>query len=58
MDGCGERVKTRIVRINEVLEFDHHPSGDEIQIAITNLPKYEACQMQFLETLAIIKLPE
>jgi hypothetical protein len=47
-----------MIKINEVLEFDHHPTGEEIQTAITRLPKYEACQVQFLETLAIQKLPD
>jgi hypothetical protein len=41
-----------------VLEFDHPPTGDEIQSAIASLPKYEACTVQFLETLAIQKLPD
>ena len=58
LDRSTERVKSRLIKINEVLEFDHHPTGEEIQTAITNMPKYNACKMQFLETLAIKKLPE
>ena len=58
MDECTERVKSRVIKINEVLEFDHQPTGDEIQTAIANLPKYESCRMQFLETLAIQKLTD
>ena len=58
VDQCTEREKSRIVKINEVLEFDHPPSGDEIQKAIASLPKYEACKLHFLETLAIKKLPD
>lgn len=53
-----ERVKTKIVTVNEVLEFDHYPSGDEIQTAIASLPKYKSCRIWFLETLAIKKLTE
>jgi hypothetical protein len=58
LDKSTERVRSRVIKINEVLEFDHHPTGEEIQTAITRLPKFEACQVQFLETLAIKKLPE
>ena len=58
LDETTERLKSRIIKINEVLEFDHHPSGDEIQNAILNLPKYETCSLLFLETLAIQKLPD
>lgn len=58
LDESTERVKSKIVKINEVLEFDHHPTGDEIQTAITRLPKYRTCNMQFLETLVIKNLPE
>jgi hypothetical protein len=58
LDESTERVKSRIIKINEVLEFDHLPSGVEIQSAILKLPKYEACKIKFLETLAIRKLPE
>ena len=58
LDKSTERVKSRVIKISEVLEFDHHPTGEEIQIAIARLPKFESCEMQFLETLAIKKLPE
>jgi len=58
LDESTERVSSRVIKINEVLEFDHHPTGEEIQTAITRLPKYEACQVKFLETLAIKKLPD
>jgi hypothetical protein len=58
LDKSTERVKSRVIKINEVLEFDHHPTGEEIQAAIARLPKYEACQVKFLETLAIKKLPD
>jgi hypothetical protein len=51
-----ERVKHKTIIINEVLEFDNHPTGDEIQTAIACLPKYETYIVQFLETLAIKKL--
>jgi len=58
LDETTEQLKSKIVKINEVLEFDHHPTGEEIQTAILNLPKYESCNLQFLETLAIQKLPD
>jgi len=58
LDESTERVKSRVIKINEVLEFDHHPTGEEIQTAIANLPKYETCNMQFLETLGIKKLAD
>ena len=58
LDESTEQVKSRVIRINEVLEFDHLPSGEEIQIAIVTLPKYESCAIRFLETLAIQKLPD
>jgi hypothetical protein len=58
LDQASERVKSRIVFINEVLEFDHYPNGDEIQTAIASLPKYKSCMMCFLDTLAIKKLQE
>ncbi len=58
VDKSTERVKHKTIFVNEVLEFDHPPTGDEIQTAITRLPKYEACTVQFLETLAIKKLSE
>lgn len=58
LDESTERMKSRIIKINEVLEFDHHPTGEEIQIAITRLPKYESWEIRFLETLAIQKLPD
>jgi hypothetical protein len=51
-----ERVKSKLILVNEVLEFDHYPSGDEIQTAIASLPKYKSCMMRFLETLTIKKL--
>jgi len=57
-DQTSKRVKSKRIFVNEVLEFDHYPSGDEIQTAITNLPKYKACKVRFLETLAIQKLSE
>jgi hypothetical protein len=53
-----ERVRSRVIIVNEVLEFDHHPTGEEIQAALASLPKYRACMMRFLETLTIKKLPE
>ena len=43
LDKSRERVKSKVIKINEVLEFDHLPTGEEIQSAITNLPKYESC---------------
>ena len=55
-DQITERVKSKFVIVNEVLEFDHYPSGDEIQTAIAGLPKYKLCMMRFLETLTIKKL--
>ena len=58
VDKSTERVKHKTILVNEVLEFDHPPTGDEIQTAIASLPKYEACTVQFLETLAIQKLPD
>jgi hypothetical protein len=58
VDQSTERVKHKTILINEILEFDHHPTGDEIQSAIASLPKYESCAMRFLETLAIRKLPD
>jgi len=58
LDQTSERVKSRVIIVNEVLEFDHYPTGDEIQTAIASLPKYKSCMMRFLETLAIKKLPE
>jgi hypothetical protein len=58
LDNSTERVKHKTIFVNEVLEFDHHPTGDEIQTAIASLPKYEDCTMRFLETLAIKKLPD
>ena len=58
VDECTEGVKSRVININEVLEFDHQPTGDEIQTALANLLKYESSRMQFLETLAIKKLPD
>ena len=58
LDASTERVKSRIIRINEVLEFDHHPTGEEIQTAISKLPRYETCQVKFLETLVIKKLSD
>lgn len=58
LDKSTERLKSKVIRINEVLEFDHHPTGDEIQHAIVNLPKYETYNLKFLETLAIQKLPD
>ena len=58
LDQSTERVKSRVIKINEVLEFDHHPTGEEIQTAITKLPKYNACAIRFLETLAIKKLSD
>jgi hypothetical protein len=58
LDESTERVKSRVIKINEVLEFDHHPTGEEIQTAITKLPKYESCGIRLLETLAIKKLPD
>ena len=58
VDKSTEQVKRKTIFVNEVLEFDHPPTGDEIQTAIARLPKYEACTVQFLETLAIKKLPE
>jgi hypothetical protein len=51
-------VKHKTILVNEVLEFDHPPTGDEIQTAIASLPKYEACTVRFLETLAIKRLPD
>jgi hypothetical protein len=58
MDTSTERVKSRVININEVLEFDHLPTGEEIQSAISRLPKFETCRVQFLETLAIQKLSD
>ena len=58
LDKSTERVKHKTIFVNEVLEFDHPPTGDDIQTAIARLPKYEACTVQFLETLAIKKLSE
>jgi len=58
LNQTSERVKSRVIFVNEVLEFDHYPTGDEIQTAIASLPKYKSCMMRFLETLAIKKLPE
>jgi hypothetical protein len=58
LDRATERVKHKTTFVNEALEFDHHPTGDEIQTAIASLPKYEACTVRFLETLAIKKLPD
>ena len=58
VDKATEKLKSKFIRINEVLEFDHHPTGDEIQNAILSLPKYETCNLKFLETLAIQKLPD
>jgi hypothetical protein len=58
LDHATERMKSKIIFVNEVLEFDHYPTGDEIQIAIASLPKYKSCIVRFLETLAIKKLPE
>jgi len=58
LDKSTEQLKSRVIRINEVLEFDHHPTGDEIQNALLSLPKYETCSLKFLETLAIQKLPD
>lgn len=57
-DESTERVKSRLIKINEVLEFDHHPTVEEIQTAITGLPKYGSWEIRFLETLAIKKLPD
>jgi hypothetical protein len=58
LDQTTERVKSKVIYVNEVLEFDHLPTGIEIQTAIARLPKYQACMIQFLETLAIKKLPD
>jgi len=58
LDQTSERVKSKVIFVNEVLEFDHYPSGDEIQTAIASLSKYKSCMIRFLETLAIKKLPE
>ena len=58
IDQASERVKSKLIHVNEVLEFDHLPTGEEIQTAIASLPKYKSCLMLFLETLAIKKLPE
>jgi hypothetical protein len=58
LDKSTAQVKSRVIKINEVLEFDHHPTGEEIQTAISKLPKYKTCQVQFLETLAIQKLSD
>ena len=58
LDKSNNRLKSRIIKINEVLEFDHHPTGEEIQTAIVNLPKYDSYNLQFLDTLAIQKLPD
>jgi hypothetical protein len=58
VDQTTERVKSKVIIVNEVLEFDHYPTGDEIQIAITSLPKYKSCMMRFLETIVIKRLPE
>lgn len=58
LDASTARVKSRFIKINEVLEFDHHPTGKEIQTAISKLPKYKTCRVQFLETLAIQKLSD
>jgi hypothetical protein len=58
VDKSTERVKHKTILVNEVLEFDHPPTGDEIQTAIASLPKYEACTVRFLETLAIKRLPD
>lgn len=58
LDKLTDRVRSRVIKINEVLEFDHLPTGEEIQTAISKLPKYETCQVQFLETLAIKKLSD
>ena len=57
-DQITERVKSKVILVNEVLEFDHYPTGDEIQTAIASLPKYQSCMVQFLETLVIKKLAE
>ena len=57
-DQTSERVKSKLIFVNEVLEFDHFPSGDEIQTAIASLPKFKTCKVRFLEMLAIKKLPE
>ena len=57
-DQASERVKSKRIFVNEVLEFDHYPSGDEIQTAIASLPKYASCKVRLLETLAIKQLPE
>lgn len=58
LDQATERVKSKLIYVNEVLEFDHLPTGEEILTANAGLPKYQSCMMQFLETLAIKKLPE
>ena len=58
LDESTERLRSRVIKINEVFEFDHHPTGEEIQSAIVSLPKYESCNLQFLETLAIQKLSD
>jgi hypothetical protein len=58
LDKSTEKVKSRVVKINEVLEFDHNPTGDEIQTAIASLPKYGSCTLRFMGTLAIKKLPD
>jgi hypothetical protein len=34
LDKSRERVKSKVIKINEVLEFDHLPTGEEIQSAI------------------------
>jgi hypothetical protein len=58
LDQVTERVKSKVIYVNEVLEFNHLPTGEEIQTAIAGLAKYKSCTMQFLETLAIKKLKE
>jgi hypothetical protein len=58
LDQSTKREKSRVIKINEVLEFDHLPTGAEIQTALYKLPKYEACKLHFLETLAIQKLSD
>lgn len=56
VDQASERVKSKVIYVNEVLEFDHLPSGEEIQSSLASLPKYKSCRLQFLETLAIKRL--
>jgi hypothetical protein len=58
VDQTTEWVKSRVIIVNEVLEFDHYPTGEEIQTTIASLPKYKFCMVRFLETLAIKRLPE